>query len=333
MSRTFPRVGRSRALQGGAASLVVLGLLLWWLRPWAEEPPAGTITFSTGTRAGVYHEYGELLSNEIDKDMPDLKVRLLTSAGSQENVADVATGKADFAIAAADAVATYKLDNAPGADRLRGLARLYDDYVQLVVAPDSDIRSVADLRGKRVAIGLPDSGVRLIANGVLKAAGIDPEKDIKPSSDGIDTGPERLGHGLDAFFWSGGVPTDGLSRPAEKSASAFRFVPIDATLVAKLHDQGGATRYYRITKMPESAYPTIQRGEPVPTLAVSNLLVTRSDMDPRLTEWLTRTVLDSRDFIGATVHSAQLVDVRTAIYTDPLQLHVGAQRYYQSVKP
>ncbi|MFF8940402.1 TAXI family TRAP transporter solute-binding subunit [Streptomyces paradoxus] len=333
MPRTLPPVSRRRALQGGTAALVVLGLLLWWLRPWAQEPPSGTITFSTGTRAGVYHEYGELLRNEIDKDMPDLKVRLLTSAGSQENVADVATGKADFAIAAADAVATYKLDNSPGADRLRGLARLYDDYVQLVVPPDSDIRSVADLRGKRVAIGLPDSGVRLIANGVLRAAGIDPEKDIEPSSDGIDTGPKRLGHGLDAFFWSGGLPTDGLSRLANKSASAFRFVPIDATLVAELHDQGGATRYYRATKMPESAYPRIQRGKPVPTLAVSNLLVTRSDMDPRLTEWLTRTVLDSRDLIGATVHSAQLVDVRTAIYTDPLQLHVGAQRYYQSVKP
>ncbi|MEU1319576.1 TAXI family TRAP transporter solute-binding subunit [Streptomyces tibetensis] len=333
MSRTLPRIGRRRALQGGAASLVVLGLLLWWLRPWAEEPPSGTITFSTGTRAGVYHEYGKLLSDEIDKDMPDLKVRLQPSAGSQENVADVARGDADFAIAAADAVATYKLGKGPGADRLRGVARLYDDYVQLVVPPDSDIRSVADLRGKRVAIGLPDSGVRLIANGVLKAAGIDPEKDIKPSSDGIDTGPKRLGHGLDAFFWSGGLPTDGLSRPAKKSASAFRFVPIDATLVARLHDQGGATRYYRATKMPESAYPTIQRGKAIPTLAVSNLLITRSDMDPRLTEWLTRTVLDSRDLIGATVHSAQLVDVRTAIYTDPLKLHVGAQRYYQSVKP
>ncbi|MFJ4541308.1 TAXI family TRAP transporter solute-binding subunit [Streptomyces tibetensis] len=333
MSRTIPRIGRRRSLQGGAASLVVLGLLMWWLRPWAEEPPSGTITFSTGTRAGVYHEYGKLLSDAIDKDMPDLKVQLQPSAGSQENVADVATGDADFAIAAADAVATYKLGKGPGADRLRGVARLYDDYVQLVVPPDSDIRSVADLRGKRVAIGLPDSGVRLIANGVLKAAGIDPEKDIVPSSDGIDTGPKRLGHGLDAFFWSGGLPTDGLSRLAKKSASAFRFVPIDAKLVARLHDQGGATRYYRATKMPESAYPTIQRGKAVPTLAVSNLLITRSDMDPRLTEWLTRTVLDSRDLIGATVHSAQLVDVRTAIYTDPLKLHVGAQRYYQSVKP
>ncbi|MFJ7181297.1 TAXI family TRAP transporter solute-binding subunit [Streptomyces massasporeus] len=333
MSRTLPPIGKRGALQGGTAALVVLGMLLWWLRPWAEEPPSGTITLSTGTRSGVYHKYGRLLSHEIDKNMPDLKVRLRPSAGSQENVADVATGDADFAIAAADAVATYKLARDPGADRLRGVARLYDDYVQLVVPPDSDIRSVADLRGKRVAIGLPDSGVRLIANGVLKAAGIDPEQDIKPSSEGIDTGPERLGHGLDAFFWSGGLPTDGLSRPAEKSASAFRFVPIDATLVAKLHDQGGATRYYRATKMPESAYPTIQRGRAIPTLAVSNLLITRSDMDPRLTEWLTRTVLDSRDLIGATVHSAQLVDVRTAIYTDPVKLHVGARHYYQSVKP
>jgi TRAP-type uncharacterized transport system substrate-binding protein len=56
-------------------------------------------------------------------------------------------------------------------------------------------------------------------------------------------------------------------------------------------------------------------------------------MDPRLTEWLTRTVIDSRDGIGSTVHSAQLVDVRTAIYTDPLKLHEGARRYYRSVKP
>ncbi|EFL35296.1 secreted protein [Streptomyces viridochromogenes DSM 40736] len=333
MSQMFPRIGRRRALQGGAASLVVLGLLLWWLRPWAEEPPGGTIRFSTGTRAGVYHEYGELLRTAIDRDMPDLNVRLQTSAGSQENVMDVATGKADFAVAAANAVAKYRIDHGAAPTGCAEWHACYDDYAQLVVPPDSDIRSVADLRGKHVAIGLPNSGVRLIANGVLKAAGIDPEKDIKPSSDGIDTGPRRLGHGLDAFFWSGGLPTDGLSRLAKKSASAFRFVPIDARLVAKLHDQGGATRYYRATKMPESAYPTIQRGDPVPTLAVSNLLVTRKDMDPRLTEWLTRTVIDSRDGIGATVHSAQLVDVRTAIYTDPLKLHAGAQRYYQSVKP
>ncbi|MCZ9342238.1 hypothetical protein NGM37_31215, partial [Streptomyces sp. TRM76130] len=81
------------------------------------------------------------------------------------------------------------------------------------------------------------------------------------------------------------------------------------------------------------AYPTVRTGSPVATMAVANVLITRDDADPRLTEWLTRTVIESRDGIGAHVHSAQLVDLRTAIYTDPLHLHEGARRYYASVKP
>ncbi|MGW5215898.1 TAXI family TRAP transporter solute-binding subunit [Streptomyces sp. NPDC004051] len=331
MSNALSRIGRRRVLRGAVACFVALGLLLWWLAPWKEEPPRGTVTLSTGTRAGVYQKYGELLRTSLSRDMPDLEVRLLTSDGSQENVRRVATGEADFAITAADAVEAYRLSDRRGADRLRGVARLYDDYVQLVVPPGSDIRSVADLRGKRVAIGPPKSGVRLIANQVLRAAGIDPEQDIRPSADGIDTGPGRLGRGLDAFFWSGGLPTDGLQTLSEDSR--LRFVPITADLVAQLHRQSGATRHYRATNMPESAYPRSQRGATVPTMAVSNLLITRTDTDPRLTEWLTRIVLKSRDRIGKEVHSAQLVDVRTAIYTDPLRLHDGARRYYRSVKP
>lgn len=331
MSKVFPRIGR-RGLQGAAVGVVVLGLLLWWLLPLGDTPPSGTITFSTGTRRGVYQEYGERLRAAFAKDMPGLKVRLLTSDGSQENVLRVATGRADFAITAADAVETYRLNHGTGAARLRGVARLYDDYVQLVVPGDSGVTSVRGLRGKRVAIGPPKSGVRLIAERVLRAAGIDPETDIRPMSDGIDTGPDRLRRGeLDAFFWSGGLPTGGIKRPAEKFS--FRFVPIEADLVAGLHAKGGATRYYRVTNMPESAYPSIQRGEAVPTIAVSNLLMTREDVDPRLTEWVTRIVIKSRDGIGAHVHSAQLVDLRTAIHTAPLALHEGARRYYRSVKP
>jgi TRAP transporter TAXI family solute receptor len=167
---------------------------------------------------------------------------------------------------------------------------------------------------------------------VLTAAGIDPKKDITPMADGIDTGPDRLEQGkIDAFFWSGGLPTDGLKDLA--THYAFRFVPIEADLVAKMHEQGDATRYYRATNMPESAYPSIQQGSTVPTIAVSNLLMTRKDVNARLTEWITKVVIKSRDEIGKKVHSAQLVDLRTAIYTDPLALQEGARRYYRSVKP
>ncbi|WBO63404.1 TAXI family TRAP transporter solute-binding subunit [Streptomyces camelliae] len=332
MSKVFPRLGRRRALPVAAAGAVVLGLLLWWLLPLGEKPPSGTIVFSTGTASGVYQEYGERLRSELAKDMPGLKVKLLNSAGSQENVQRVATGKADFTIAAADAVERYELEHGSGAGRLRGVARLYDDYAHLIVRSGSDIRSVADLRHKRVATGLPDSGVRLIADRVLRAAGIDPHKDVTPVADGIDTGPEQLQENkIDAFFWSGGLPTKGLMPLARKSA--FTFVPIDSDLVAKLHSAGQETRYYRATNIPESAYPAVQHGTEVPTIAVSNILMTRTDVDPRLTEWVTRTVIKSRDGIGAHVHSAQLVDLRTAIYTDPLPLQEGARRYYRSVKP
>ncbi|MFJ3672942.1 TAXI family TRAP transporter solute-binding subunit [Streptomyces sp. NPDC090106] len=329
MSRSFPYgISRSRALQGAAAGFVAFGLLLWWLLPLSEAPPSGTIKFSTGSPGGVYQEYGDLLSIAFAKDMPDLQVRLRTSAGSQQNIARVASGEADFAIATADAVDSYTLDHPAEAARLRGVARLYDDYVQLVVPPNSDIDSVQDLKGKRVSIGLPQSGVRLIANEVLEAAGIDPAEDITPEAYGIDAA-DQLGTRFDAFFWSGGLPTNGL----KNLATSFKFVPIDTDLVAKVHAQGGATRYYRATNIPESAYEGMHPGAAVPTIAVSNLLITRENVDDRLTQWLTRTVIRSRDSIGADVHSAQLVDLRTAIYTAPLQLHDGARRYYRSVKP
>jgi TRAP transporter TAXI family solute receptor len=332
MFQALPRIGRRRALFGSAAAFAVFGLLLWWLLPLGEESPSGTITFSTGTPTGVYQKYGTLLQGAIAKDMPRVDVRLLNSDGSQENVRRVATGKADFTIAAADAVETYILANKPGADRLRGCARLYDDYVHLVVPRSSSVRSVADLRGRKVAVGPSGSGVRLIANHVLQAAGLDPQKDIKPLADGIGTMPDLLKqHKIDAFFWSGGLPTSAVLKLSK--SFDIRLVPIGSGLIKKLHEQGGASRYYRAAVMPADAYPKAQLGSSVQTLAVANFLITREDADPKLTEELTRTVIASRDHIGAKVHAAQLVDLRTAIYTDPLPLHEGARRYYRSVKP
>ncbi|WP_406374749.1 TAXI family TRAP transporter solute-binding subunit [Streptomyces sp. NBC_00647] len=332
MFQALPRIGRRRALFGSATALTVVGLLLWWLLPLSEEAPSGTITFSTGTRTGVYQMYGKLLQSAIAKDLPNLDVQLKKSDGSQQNVRRVATGEADFTIAAADAVETYILQNKPGSGRLRGCSRLYDDYVHLVVPRSSSVRSVADLKGRRVALGPSGSGVRLIANHVLEAAGLDPDTDIEPLDDGIATMPGLLKeHKIDAFFWSGGLPTSAVVDLAK--ADDIRLVPIGGDLVKKLHEQGGASRYYRSAQMPADAYPEAQRGSPVQTLAVANYLITREDADAKLTEELTRTVITSRDRIGGVVHAAQLVDLRTAIYTDPLPLHDGASRYYRSIKP
>ncbi|MFH8518977.1 TAXI family TRAP transporter solute-binding subunit [Streptomyces gelaticus] len=332
MLQALSRIGRRRALQACAAVAVVLGLLLWWLLPLGQPAPTGTLTFSTGVRSGVYQRYGERLKGDLATDLPEVSIRLRTSEGSQQNIARVATGKADFTIATADALATYLHSGKPGADRLRGCVRLYDDYIQLVVPRDSEVRKVADLRGKRVGVGQRGSGVRLVADRLMTAAGLDPTDDVKPVPSGIDTMPEQLEDGrLDAFFWSGGLPTSAVQELSDRFA--IRLVPLDASLVKELQAAGGSARYYRSAVMPADAYRNAQQDQAVPTVAVANVLVTTDRSDPALTEAFTRTVIDSRDRIGREVHAAQLVDLRTAIYTDPLPLHEGASRYYRSVKP
>ncbi|MBA4862329.1 TAXI family TRAP transporter solute-binding subunit [Streptomyces sp. PSKA54] len=331
MFQPLPNFGRRRALLGAAAAFVSFGLLLWWLLPLDEDSPGGRVTFSTGVKSGVYERYGELLEQALARDLPKLSVTLRSSEGSQENLQRVATGEADFTVAAADAVKAYQQAGKPGAARLRGCARLYDDYVQLVVPRSSDVHSVKDLRNKRVAIGQTGSGVRLIANRVLEAAGLDADKDVEPRGIGINTMPKALESGeIDAFFWSGGLPTTAVKELSERFE--IRFVEL-GDLVDELHRLGGVSHYYRASVMPADAYPEAQHGTAVSTLAVANLLVTTDRTDAQLTEGLTRTVIDSRDRIGREVHAAQLVDLRTALYTDPLELHEGARRYYRSVKP
>ncbi|MFB6782527.1 TAXI family TRAP transporter solute-binding subunit [Streptomyces sp. NPDC056352] len=332
MLHALSRIGRRRTLQGGAAGAVVLGLLLWWVLPLGDPPPSGSLTFSTGVRSGVYHRYGERLRGALAKDLPKVSIRLQTSEGSQQNIERVATGKADFTIATTDALSTYLRDGKAGADRLRGCVRLYDDYIQLVVPRDSDVQTVSDLAGKRIGVGQKGSGVRLVADRLMTAAGLDPTHGITPVPAGIDTMPTQLQNGLlDGFFWSGGLPTTAVQELSDRFP--IRLVPLEASLIKRLRAGGGPTRYYRSAVMPADAYRSAQQESAITTVAVANVLVTTDRTDPAMTEAFTRTVIDSRDRIGSEVHAAQLVDLRTAIYTDPLELHDGARRYYRSVKP
>ncbi|MBC9718312.1 TAXI family TRAP transporter solute-binding subunit [Streptomyces sp. TRM66268-LWL] len=331
MPLTLPRLSRRRAFEGAAAGLVVFGLLLWWLLPLGEDLPDGKVVFSTGGASGVYEVYGNELKKAVADDLPDLDIDLRGSRGSKENVQRVATGKADFTIAAADAVRQYQQDQAPGWDRLRGCVRLYDDYVHLVVRDDSPVTTVKDLKGKRVVVGPEGSGVRIIAERVLAAAGLGLDDIEAVDTASQAAGPSLTTRDVDAFFWSGGLTT-----PFVKDLSTrtdIRLVELDAALVDKLHRQGGRSSYYRAATVPADAYPKVKNKASVQTIAVANLLVTTERADTRVTEWLTRVVIDHRDEIGREVHAAQLVDLRTAVYTDPLELHEGARRYYRSVKP
>ncbi|UQA92707.1 TAXI family TRAP transporter solute-binding subunit [Streptomyces halobius] len=332
MGTALPHIRGRRALHVACATLAGLGLLVWWVLSTGGEPsPGGKVTLATGVPTGVYARYGELLKQDLARDMPDVDLRLTGSEGSVDNLRRLVDGRAEFAIATADAVSTYRSRGERGADRLRACARLYDDYMQLVVPKDSAVRSTKGLRHLRVGVGSDGSGVQLITRRLLEAAGLDFDKDIEPVRVGIDQMPKLLERGeLDAFFWSGGLPTTAVQRLAGRFP--VRLVQL-GDLTEALHRQGERTHYYRAAVMPADAYPKAQDGQAVKTIAVANLLVTTDREDAALTEGITRTVINSRDRIGLEVHAAQKVDLRTAVFTDPLDLHQGARRYYVSVKP
>ncbi|WP_243745292.1 TAXI family TRAP transporter solute-binding subunit [Streptomyces hainanensis] len=318
-------------LLGVAVALVVLAGLLWRPLFGSAPSPGGSLTVSTGVSSGVYSRYGELLRGQLAGDAPDLDITLKPSEGSVQNIERLVAGDADFAIATADAIAAYQASGAEGADRLRACARLYDDYIQLVVPADSPVRSTADLAGLRVGVGQDQSGVQPAARQLLAAAGLDLERDVTAVRQGIDAMPRMLEAGrLDAFFWSGGLPTTAVERLAANTD--IRLVPLEDLLPA-LTGLSPESAFYRAAGLPPDAYPDIPGSQVVDTLAVANLLVTTDAVDDALAEQVTRSVINGRDRIGQEVHAAQRVDRRTAIYTQPLELHPGAREYYRSVKP
>ncbi|MCA6092515.1 TAXI family TRAP transporter solute-binding subunit [Streptomyces sp. SCA3-4] len=332
MAPRIPRPGRRRTVRTGAVAAAVLALLMWWLLPPDAGPsPSGRIAVATGVPTGVYAKYGDLLKEDLGQDLPALEVELRRSQGSLDNLRQLTSGSVDFTIATADAVATYRENRQPGAERLRACARLYDDYMQLVVRKDSPVESTRDLKGLRVGVGANGSGVQLITKRLLKAAGLDLATDITPVRVGIDRMPGLLEKGeIDAFFWSGGLPTTAVQSLGRRLP--IRLVQL-GDLIGDLHAMGAETRFYRAAMMPADAYPELRATQVVKTIAVANLLVTLDDTDADLTESITRTVIRSRDRIGVKIHAAQKVDLRTAVFTNPLPLHDGARRYYVSIKP
>ena len=131
---SLPRPPRRRVLGWAGAAAGAVAAPLWWRSATAGDPlPAGEITVSTGVPSGVYSQYGKLLRSQLSRDLPQLRVTLLASEGSVENIERLAAGEADFAIATADSLAAYRAGGGRAADRLRACARLYDDYLQLVV--------------------------------------------------------------------------------------------------------------------------------------------------------------------------------------------------------
>ncbi|RSN30828.1 C4-dicarboxylate ABC transporter substrate-binding protein [Amycolatopsis sp. WAC 01416] len=273
------------------------------------------VRIAAGLNGGVYDKLAEALADAWAAQLDTERPEILETEGSPDNIGRIRAGKADVAFVAAD-VAT---ENTAG---VAALARVHDDYLHVIVRADSSVKSFAQLRGRKVAIGSPDSGVEFLSKQLLKASGLTGAIDqrnlgINEALPALETGQ------IDAVIWSGGVPTPSITE-------RVRTVGLRLLDITDLADALRATSpVYRTATIPVTAY---NLSEPVTTLVLPNFLVVPASMSDDVAEALVRGLFDARDQLVKAAGAALSIDVHPAIETSPLPLHPGALRYFRALK-
>ncbi|MEV4564216.1 TAXI family TRAP transporter solute-binding subunit [Nonomuraea sp. NPDC049419] len=272
------------------------------------------LRLATGLAGGPYGALGDRLAEELRRD--GRRVRVLRTAASVENLTMMTDGRADVGFALADSA-----DDAVRVRRqpVSALARMYMNYVHLVVAKDSAITGPGQLAGRAVSIGLDGSGTAVTAARVLAVAGL--ETPPRVSRLGLDPSIKALRDGrVEAFFWSGGVPT-----PALEALPDIRLVPLEP-LVPELRRRYGPV--YEHASVPAGAYGAVRA---VPTVGTPSYLMCRTSLPEDTAYTITETLFLARDRLQAPSAPGGRLDKRYAIGTGVVSLHPGAARYYRSV--
>lgn len=320
--RQLPRRTLLRAGVLGPAALraafPVAGLLAAGCSPGF---PDVRLRLATGGVGGVYFALGTALAQAWQREL-GLRERpsVLRTAGSVQNLAMLAAGQADVVFSAADVADPPGLpERAP-----KALARVYDDVVQVVVPAESPISTLDQLRGRRVSVGAGDSGVVVIAYRLLAAAGLTADRELTPERLGIDESAAALREGrIDAFFWSGGLPTGAVDALA-------------ATRPIRLLDLGPVAPALR-RRFPVYDVGTVTAGtygtpHPVSTVLIRNFLLVTAGMPDDLARALVAALFERRELLVEASSAGRSIDPRSAIGTQPIALHPGAVGYYRDVK-
>jgi len=286
---------------------------------WTDEE----YTIAGGGSNGVYYAYGTQLATELSSRL-DVTMTAEQTAGSVDNLLRVSSGEALIGFAqgdaAADAVAGTGAFSSPLP--IVAVARLYDEYLHVVVREDSEIAGIPDLAGRTVSLGAENSGVNVIASRVLDAAGVDvasvrdPQLDLGASIRAMETGE------IDGFFWVGGIPTPGIAELAR--SLPVRLLPVEQDWVGDVNE--AYSHAYRPSDFPVGLYG-LEESEP--TMAVPNYLVTAEDAPAGVVRDILDGLFSARMSIAQRVPTAALLDRRQAIFTGPVDLHPGAIEYYR----
>jgi TRAP transporter TAXI family solute receptor len=278
----------------------------------------------TGGTSGVYYPLGNALSSIYGKTLPGARVTVQATKASVENLNLLQAGRGELAFTLGDSL-TQAWDGVEEAGyktplkKLRTVAAIYPNYIQIVATADSGIKTLADLKGKRVSVGAPKSGTELNARAIFKAAGLsyaDMKVQYLPFGESVELMKNKQ---LDATLQSAGLGVASLRDLATNDNIVI--VPVSAEVVAKTGDPA-----YVASVVPANTY----RGQAadVPTAAVRNFLVTHEGVPADLVYGMTKSMFANMPDMLAAHSAAREIQPEQAAKS-PIPLHPGAEKYYR----
>ncbi|MCW3147732.1 TAXI family TRAP transporter solute-binding subunit [Stutzerimonas stutzeri] len=283
------------------------------------------INILTGGTSGVYYPIGVALSQQYNK-IDGAKTSVQATKASVENLNLLQAGRGELAFSLGDSVA----DAWNGVEDagfkaplkcLRAIAGTYNNYIQIVASEESGIKTLEDLKGKRISVGAPKSGTELNARAIFKAAGLSYEDmgrvEFLPYAESVELIKNRQ---LDATLQSSGLGMAAIRDLA--STMPVTFVEIPAEVVEKIESDA-----YLAGVIPAGTYDG--QDADVPTVAITNILVSHEKVSDEVAYQMTKLMFDNLSSLGNAHSAAKDIKLENATKNLPIPLHPGAERFYK----
>jgi uncharacterized protein len=280
----------------------------------------------TGGTSGVYYPLGVALTNLFSKALPNAKVSVQATNASVENLNLLQSGRGELAFPLGDSLSDAwngKADAgfAQPLKKLRGVAAIYPNYVQIVATASSGIKTLADLKGKRISVGAPKSGTELNTRAVLRAINLTyndfGKVEYLPFGDSVDLMKNRQ---LDLTLQSAGL---GVSSIKDLATSVdIVIVPVPPDVVKKINDPA-----YQATVIPANTYKG--QSADVPAIAIPNFLVTREEVPAETVHAMLAAIYDNLPALVAAHSAAKDIKLENAAKGMPVPLHPGAEKFFR----